>query len=54
MAPKSACSTDAAVALVPSLRGETLAGAVHETGAMDLDVHALHQGFLRGLSPGRW
>ncbi|KWW15840.1 FAD-dependent oxidoreductase [Pseudomonas putida] len=40
---------DAALALVPSLRGEALAGAVHEPGAMDLDVHALHQGFLRGL-----
>lgn len=40
---------DAALALVPSLRGDTLAGAVHEPGAMDLDVHALHQGFLRGL-----
>lgn len=39
----------AALALVPSLRGESLAGAVHEPGAMDLDVHALHQGFLRGL-----
>ncbi|PYC18899.1 NAD(P)/FAD-dependent oxidoreductase [Pseudomonas mosselii] len=39
----------AALELVPSLRGELLAGAVHETGAMDLDVHALHQGFLRGL-----
>lgn len=39
---------DAALALVPCLRGETLAGAVLEPGAMDLDVHALHQGFLRG------
>ncbi len=39
---------DAALALVPSLRGENLAGAVLEAGAMDLDVHALHQGFLRG------
>ncbi|EKT4524826.1 FAD-binding oxidoreductase [Pseudomonas putida] len=39
---------DAALALVPSLRSEALCGAVHEQGAMDLDVHALHQGFLRG------
>ena len=39
---------DAALALVPSLRAENLAGAVLEAGAMDLDVHALHQGFLRG------
>ncbi len=40
---------DAALALVPSLRSEVLAGAVYEPGAMDLDVHALHQGFLRGF-----
>lgn len=39
---------EAAVAMVPSLRGEAIAGAYHEPGAMDLDVHALHQGFLRG------
>lgn len=39
---------DGALALVPSLRAEVLAGAVLEPGAMDLDVHALHQGFLRG------
>lgn len=39
---------DAALVLVPSLRGENLAGAVLEAGAMDLDVHALHHGFLRG------
>ncbi|WP_312151478.1 FAD-dependent oxidoreductase [Pseudomonas sp.] len=40
---------DGALALVPSLRSEILAGAVLEPGAMDLDVHTLHQGFLRGL-----
>ncbi|QCI11606.1 FAD-binding oxidoreductase [Pseudomonas putida] len=40
---------DAALAMVPSLRADILAGAVHEPGAMDLDVHALHQGFLRGF-----
>ncbi|MCE0915203.1 NAD(P)/FAD-dependent oxidoreductase [Pseudomonas sp. NMI760_13] len=45
----SLLDSTAALELVPSLRGELLAGAVHETGAMDLDVHALHQGFLRGL-----
>ncbi|MGM7284541.1 FAD-dependent oxidoreductase [Pseudomonas guariconensis] len=39
---------EGALALVPSLREGILAGAVHEPGAMDLDVHALHQGFLRG------
>ena len=41
--------SQAALALVPSLREEVLAGAIHEPGAMDLDVHALHQGFLRGF-----
>ena len=40
---------EAAVAMVPSLKGEVIAGAFHEPGAMDLDVHALHQGFLRGF-----
>ena len=35
--------------LVPVLRPERLAGAVYEPDAMDIDVHALHQGFLRGL-----
>ncbi|PSS59112.1 FAD-binding oxidoreductase [Pseudomonas sp. BBP2017] len=40
---------EAALAMVPSLRGEAIAGAFHEPGAMDLDVHALHQGFLRGF-----
>ncbi|TDF84802.1 FAD-binding oxidoreductase [Pseudomonas sp. H9] len=41
--------SEAAVAMVPSLRGEAIVGAYHEPGAMDLDVHALHQGFLRGF-----
>ncbi|MDD1978651.1 NAD(P)/FAD-dependent oxidoreductase [Pseudomonas tussilaginis] len=41
--------SQASLALVPSLREEVLAGAIHEPGAMDLDVHALHQGFLRGF-----
>jgi D-arginine dehydrogenase len=31
------------------LRREQLAGAVHEPGAMDIDVHALHQGYLKDL-----
>jgi D-arginine dehydrogenase len=33
---------------VPVIRAEGLIGAIAETGAMDIDVHALHQGFLRG------
>lgn len=45
----SLLDAQAALALVPSLRGEVLAGAILEPGAMDLDVHALHQGFLRGF-----
>jgi D-arginine dehydrogenase len=34
--------------LVPVLRAEGLLGAVYEPDAADMDVHALHQGFLRG------
>lgn len=33
---------------VPVLRREGLVGALFEADAMDIDVHALHQGFLRG------
>ncbi len=39
---------DAALALVPVLRPETTAAAVLDPLAADLDVDALHQGFLRG------
>ncbi len=38
-----------AVARCEVLRAEWLAGAVLEPDAMDIDVHALHQGFLGGL-----
>jgi D-arginine dehydrogenase len=34
--------------LTPVLRPEKLIGAVHEPDAADMDVHAIHQGFLRG------
>ncbi len=34
---------------VPVLRAQGLIGAIDEQGAMDIDVHALHQGFLRGF-----
>jgi len=37
------------LALVPVLRGERVLGAAYEPDAMDIDVHALHQGYLRGL-----
>ncbi|MBC7468662.1 MAG: FAD-binding oxidoreductase [Ramlibacter sp.] len=36
-------------ALVPVLRTEQVIGAVLEPDAADMDVHALHQGYLRGL-----
>jgi D-arginine dehydrogenase len=36
-------------ALVPVLRRERVVGAVFEPHAMDMDVHALHHGFLRGF-----
>lgn len=34
---------------VPCLRPAELAGVLEEPDAKDIDVHALHQGFLRGL-----
>lgn len=37
------------LALVPVLRPEQLLGGALEPDASDIDVHALHQGFLRGL-----
>ncbi len=39
----------AACAMVPVLREDYVAGAVLDPEAMDIDVHAVHQGFLRGL-----
>jgi D-arginine dehydrogenase len=38
---------DEALTLCPALRPEHLAAAVHEPDAMDIDVEALHQGYLR-------
>jgi D-arginine dehydrogenase len=38
-----------AQAIVPTLRTDRLIGALLEPDAFDIDVHALHQGFLRGL-----
>ncbi len=43
LTPAQAC------ALVPVLRPESVVGAVLEPDACDLDVHAIHQGFLKGL-----
>lgn len=39
----------AAVARAPVLRADYVAGAVDEADAMDIDVHALLHGYLRGL-----
>ncbi len=40
---------DATLSLLPCLRPETVLGALLDPMAMDIDVHALHQGFLRML-----
>lgn len=37
---------------VPVLRAELLAGALYDPNAQDMDVHAIHQGFLRGAKAG--
>ncbi len=42
-------SSTEACALVPVLRPEKVLGAVLEPDAADMDVDAIHQGFLRGL-----
>ncbi len=38
-----------AIAMVPVLRPEAAYAAIHEPDAFDIDVHALHQGYLRGI-----
>lgn len=38
-----------ACALTPVLRPALVSAAVYEPDAMDMDVHAIHQGFLRGI-----
>ena len=35
--------------MVPALRAACLGGAMLDPEATDIDVHALHYGFLRGL-----
>ncbi len=39
----------ATLARVPALRPEVVHGALYDPAGQDIDVHALHQGFLRGL-----
>jgi D-arginine dehydrogenase len=38
-----------ALELTPVLRPDRVLGAVYEPDAADMDVHAIHQGFLRGV-----
>lgn len=40
-------SIDEAKGMVPAIRGEVITAAVYEAGAADLDVSAIHQGYLR-------
>jgi D-arginine dehydrogenase len=50
MAPHSRLlDAHGACEITPVLRREKLAGAVYEPDAADMDVHAIHQGFLRGI-----
>lgn len=42
-------SADALAARLPFLRRDALGGGLQEAGAADIDVHSLHQGYLRGL-----
>ena len=42
-------STAQAIERVPCLVPDTLIGAILDTVASDMDVHSLHQGFLRGM-----
>lgn len=42
-------SVEEALALLPVLRPEQVAGALHDADPCDIDVHALHQGYLRSL-----
>jgi D-arginine dehydrogenase len=43
----------AAQALVPVLRSDAVAAALHDVDASDIDVHALHQHYLRDATAGR-
>jgi D-arginine dehydrogenase len=50
LSPRGAkLDADGARSLVPVLRREHLIGAVFEPDAADIDVHRLHQGFLRSV-----
>lgn len=47
--PSRRLSREQTLALVPVLRGELLLGSAYEPDASDIDVHALHQGYLKGV-----
>jgi len=47
--PISRLTRDELLAELPCLRPEAVAAGMSEPGAADIDVHALHQGYLRGL-----
>ena len=36
--------------LLPIMRPEAIGRAAYEEGVFDMDVHAIHHGFLRGLT----
>ncbi|WP_372662484.1 NAD(P)/FAD-dependent oxidoreductase, partial [Hydrogenophaga sp.] len=42
-------STAQVIQRCPALRAKRICGAIYDSDAMDIDVHALHQGYLRGL-----
>lgn len=42
-------TTQEALALVPCLRPDRIAGALHDPAGTDIDVHTLLQGFLKGV-----
>jgi D-arginine dehydrogenase len=47
--PVRRIDADEAIALNPSLNPDYIAAAMYEPAARDIDVHALHGGYLRGL-----
>lgn len=43
---------DDILAMVPVIRPDYVVGGVFEPDAMDIDVHAVHRGYLRGVTAG--
>jgi D-arginine dehydrogenase len=48
--PVREITAEAAAALFPVIRRDGIASAAYEPGVTDMDVHALHQGFLKGFA----